>query len=325
MSKGLTPEQLAAQNAINYTGTALRARALNFAQMTGTEFVVRTQEIPVGSIIRSPYQPRLIIDQEHIETLAESIKASRQIEPILVRQTGEQEYELIAGEHRWEAIKLLGRDTILATIRQISDGEAEIAALVDNIKHKGITDYEAGRKFAELIENGKVASPSEMARIAGIARQTVYRCVTLAKLPKEITSILDDHPDAIGGHAGETIDALIKEGFLEQAVAAVNAVIAGSLKQKEIDSWVRSKAKAQAAKSDPVSNEQRLEATKAPRIVCADDRISGRVVTKGNKIRFDVACDKALPPETVAKIEEKLREMLAQLTIPEDPAENSSS
>ena len=304
MSK-VTLEEMAKKNAISF----MAPRPRPFAQIVGMEFAAQTREIPVSAVHPSPYQPRILLDREHIESLAESIQASRQIEPILVREIEEGVFELIAGEHRLEAIKLLGRDTILATVRQLTDSEARIAALVDNIKRREISDYEAGKAYLGLIDTGEVASPSEMSRLVGVARQTIYRCIALASLPEAITSLLAVNPFLIGGHAGEALKGLIDEGLQEIAIKAAEEVAAGRLKQKDIDTWVRAQVATQTDK--PASR------VRVPTFVCADDRIRGTVQTQGHKIRLDLACQKDLPPEAVTRLEAHLKALVKELSVPD--------
>ena len=307
MSTKVTPAELAKKNAISF----MASRPRSFSQTVGMEFAAQTREIPVVAVRPSPYQPRVMLDQEHIESLAESIQASRQIEPILVREIAEGEFELVAGEHRLESIRLLGRDTILATVRQLTDGEARIAALVDNIKRREISDFEAGKAYLGLIESGEVASPTEMSRLAGVSRQTIYRCIALASLPEAITGLLNTNPFLIGGHAGEALKGLIDEGQTEIAVKAAEEVAAGRLKQKDIETWARARLVSQGGAGKPASR------GRIPAFVCADERIRGTVMTQGHKIRLDLACQKDLPPEAVTRLEAHLKALVKELSVPD--------
>lgn len=306
MSKA-TLEEMTKKNAISF----MAPRPRPFAQIVGMEFAAQTREIPVVAVKPSPYQPRIMLDREHIESLAESIQASRQIEPILVREVQEGEFELIAGEHRLEAIRLLGRDTILATVRQLTDSEARIAALIDNIKRREISDFEAGKAYLGLIDSGEVASPTEMSRLAGVSRQTIYRCIALASLPEEIIRLLNANPSVIGGHAGEALKGLIDEGHTGIAIKAAEAVAAGRLKQKDIESWARAQLAAQSEGDKPASR------VRIPAFVCTDERIRGTVMTKGHNIRLDLSCQKDLPPEAVTRLEAHLKALVKELSVPD--------
>lgn len=300
MSKS-TLEEMTQKNAIRF----MESRPRSFAQIVGMEFAAQTREIPVSMVRPSPYQPRVLLDREHIESLAESIQASRQIEPILVREIEEGIFELIAGEHRLEAITLLGRDTILATVRQLTDSEARISALVDNIKRREISDFEAGKAYLGLIESAEVASPTEMSRLVGVPRPNIYRCIALASLPEGITSLLAKNPFLIGGHAGEVLKGMVEEGLQDLAVEAVQEVASGNLKQKDIETWVKSRTEKPASR------------IRVPSFVCADDRIRGSVITNGHKIRLDLACQKDLPPEAVTRLEAHLRAIVKELSVPD--------
>lgn len=264
----------------------------------------RTREVPMSQIRTSPYQHRKQKDQEHIESLAESILATRQIQPILVRALDDGFYELLAGEHRFHAMLQLGRSTILATVHQASNAEAQVMVLVENLKRKDVADYEAGVIFKTLLDSKEVESPSAMARMAGVKRQYVYRAMALANLPKEITRQLDEHPYAIGGHAGDDLRSLVANEQTALAAEAVKRVIEGKLKQGDVATWARAQLKGAATMRKPI-------------FVCADQRIRGTITTKGNRIALNLTCDKNLPAEAVIRIQAAVEKMMRGLSMPD--------
>ncbi len=108
-------------------------------------------ELPIETISFSPYQPRTAVDENALEELAQSVKRSGVIQPIVVRRT-RSGYELIAGERRLRAAKLAGFDKIPVVIREISDHDAAEFALVENIQREDLNPIDIARAMKRLRE-----------------------------------------------------------------------------------------------------------------------------------------------------------------------------
>ena len=111
------------------------------------------REIPVESIRPNPAQPRLSYESGALEELAESIRENGLIQPILVRQLLDGDYELIAGHRRWMAVRKLGQPTIRAIVENRTDTESAVLALVENIQRRDLDCMEEARAIAGLIES----------------------------------------------------------------------------------------------------------------------------------------------------------------------------
>lgn len=151
-------------------------------------------ELSVDSIKPSPYQPRLTLDEAAIEELANSIQSIGLIKPLLVRPLGNTEYELIGGERRWRAHKLIGIKTIMAYVRPIEDATAKVLALTDNEGQEPLTEYERGRSYADILASGVESSQRALARRLGVNVSIVSRCLLLMDLPESVRQILDKKP-----------------------------------------------------------------------------------------------------------------------------------
>jgi ParB family chromosome partitioning protein len=156
-------------------------------------------DIPVANIVQSKYQPRMVFDEKAIDELATSIQAIGLGKPILVRPLPEGKYELIGGERRWRSVKLLGWTTIQALVREMSDGVAMLLALTDN-NQEDLSDYELGRSYHRILENGEEQSQRALARRLGVNVSTVSRCLSLMQLSEKIRSLLDTNPTLITGN-----------------------------------------------------------------------------------------------------------------------------
>ncbi|GAB3470680.1 ParB/RepB/Spo0J family partition protein [Azotobacter salinestris] len=156
-------------------------------------------EILVEAIKPSPYQPRLTINEAAIEELANSIQSIGLVKPLIVRPVGQGEYELIGGERRWRAHKLVGIKTVMAYVRPMSDAMAKILALTDNEGQEPLTEYERGRSYAHILESGDEPSQRALARRLGVNVSIISRCLLLMELPEAARQILDKNPGLIGG------------------------------------------------------------------------------------------------------------------------------
>lgn len=146
--------------------------------------------LKVSNVVQSRFQPRLAYDQSKLQELAESIRESGVIYPILVReklQSGalEPQYELIAGERRLRAVKLLGQQEIPAIIKRVDDTEAAKIALIENLQREELTAIEEALAYQRLQQEFEMTQ-EQVARAVGKDRATVTNTLRLLQLPKPI-------------------------------------------------------------------------------------------------------------------------------------------
>ncbi len=111
----------------------------------------QTRDIPLNKIVSNRYQPRLTFKEEAIKELAESIKENGLIQPISVRQNGEQ-FEIIAGERRYRAMCYLQAETIPCFVLDVDDSQMAEMALVENIQREDLSAIEEAKAFVIMIE-----------------------------------------------------------------------------------------------------------------------------------------------------------------------------
>ena len=111
--------------------------------------------INVSSIKVSPYQPRVNFDEDNLKSLVESIREQGIIQPILVRKASKNKFELIAGERRLRAAKILGHDSIPAVIKQITNESAAIFSLLENVQRENLNPIEEAQGLQKLIKDFK--------------------------------------------------------------------------------------------------------------------------------------------------------------------------
>jgi ParB family transcriptional regulator, chromosome partitioning protein len=132
----------------------------------------------------NPFQPREEFDQEHITELAQSIKEKGVIQPLLVRRKGDY-FELIAGERRLRACKLLGHNKIPIIVKDVDDRDSLEYALIENIQREGLNPIEEAHAYQHLIDKFQVTQ-EKISEALGKGRATIANTLRLLKLPHEI-------------------------------------------------------------------------------------------------------------------------------------------
>src|SRR5262252_8627065 len=165
----------------------------------GLSALISTDQSPAGSdeireleidLIRpGQQQPRTTFDQSKLEELAQSIRTSGVIQPLLVRPAGGL-FELVAGERRWRAAQLAGLSRIPAIVRDIPDEKLLEFALVENIQRQELNPIEEANAYKRLIESLGLTQ-DEVARRVGRDRTFVTNYLRVLKLPTEIQNLIE--------------------------------------------------------------------------------------------------------------------------------------
>ena len=152
---------------------------------------VRTQgsstinEIPLDQIEPNANQPRSLFDDDKLQELANSIREIGIIQPITLRQTAENRFQIIAGERRWRASQMAGLKTIPAYIRTINDQDVMEMALVENIQREDLNPIEIALAYEHLIESTGMTQDRISERV-GKSRSAITNYLRLLKLPAQV-------------------------------------------------------------------------------------------------------------------------------------------
>ena len=149
-------------------------------------------EIPITQITPNPDQPRQNFDEEALEELATSIRELGIIQPLTLRSTGDNAYQIISGERRYRAAQLAGLETVPAYIRTANDSEVTEMALIENIQREDLNAIEIALTFRKLIDQYNLTQERLSERI-GKKRATIANFLRLLKLPAEGQLGLHDH------------------------------------------------------------------------------------------------------------------------------------
>lgn len=159
-------------------------------------------KLSVDEVDPNPYQPRKVFPQQELEELAASISEVGLLQPISVRQVRDR-YQIIAGERRWRAYKLLGRSTIEALIIPVEESDMAVLALVENIDRADLSDYEIGKALRQV--EGLFPTRKKLAEALGMNREDMYRYYAFEHFPESILVKLDANPRLLSRAAAADI------------------------------------------------------------------------------------------------------------------------
>jgi ParB family chromosome partitioning protein len=190
-------------------------------------------DLPIKDIHMNPFQPRTSFNEEHLRELASSIKELGVIQPITVRKKDFGKYELVSGERRCRASKLLGIDTIPAYVRIANDQESLEMALVENIQRQDLDPIEIALSYQRLIEEIDLTQ-EQMSERVGKSRSAIANYLRLLKLDPIIQTGMRDSFISMG-HGR----ALINLESLEQQLDIYQKILADSLSVRETEKLVK--------------------------------------------------------------------------------------
>lgn len=157
------------------------------------------KEINISLIKANPFQPRKVFNQESIEELSESIKSCGLIQPILVEESLDGGYIIIAGERRFRASTLAGLTTIPVIIKNLSEEAKLEIALVENIQREDLTPIEEAKAYKKLMDVMHLTQ-DEVAQKVGKKRSTISNSIRLLNLPDDLQSSVNNG-SLSAGHA----------------------------------------------------------------------------------------------------------------------------
>ena len=151
-----------------------------------------TSYIPINAIRTNPNQPRRIMDRDKLEELASSISLYGVLQPITVRRINVGEYELIAGERRFRACRMLGMNEIPAIVLNADKTDSAILALIENIQRENLNYMEEAEAFSELISRHGLTQ-EELADRLGKRQSTIANKLRILRLSDETRRIIAEN------------------------------------------------------------------------------------------------------------------------------------
>ena len=186
------------------------------------------EQLPIDRIKPNPFQPRRDFAEEGLRELAESIRISGIVQPLLVRPA-QGVYQLIAGERRWRASKLAGLETVPAIVRELDDRLTLELALTENLLREDLNPMEVASAY-QALQTEFGLSQEEIAQRVGISRVAVTNCLRLLKLSPEIQQLIRE-AKITAGHAR----ALLTMYDPEAQARLANAIAQLGLSVREVE------------------------------------------------------------------------------------------
>ena len=211
-------------------------------------------EIPIEFIQSGRYQPRTHFAEASIEELSDSIKSQGVMQPIVLRPLSKDRYEIIAGERRWRAAQLAGKEKIPAVVRDVDDESALAMSLIENIQREDLNPLEEARALQRLIDEFQLTH-AEIARAVGKSRSAVTNMLRLCSIDSRVAGMLE-RGDIEMGHARAL---LTLEGSVQLELA--NTIVSRGLNVRQTEALIRAtdKSTAKELSKDNDPDTKRLE------------------------------------------------------------------
>jgi len=257
-------------------------RGLNALLQTVESATTGIEQVRVDLIDPSPFQPRREFPEDSLAELAESIRACGVVQPILVRRSSAPEgrYQLVIGERRWRAARLVGLETVPAMIRELTDQDALELALTENLLRKDLNPLEVASAYQVLQETYHL-SHEEIAQRLGINRSSVTNTLRLLRLPAIVQEMLSKEQITYG-HARALLGLNSEAAQVQLALRTARQ----GLSVRDVENMVasrESKPAANKAASKPLTDPNvraaavELERTLGTRVKILGDGRRGRI------------------------------------------------
>jgi ParB family chromosome partitioning protein len=234
-------------------------------------------EIAIDSIGPNPFQPRTRFDEASLKELADSIRATGVIQPLLVRRVGPGDHQLVAGERRLRAARMAGLKKVPVVVRELEDRSMLELALIENIQREDLNPIDEAKAYQALIEKVGLTH-DELSERVGKQRTTITNALRLLSLPPEVMDMVS-RGTLSAGHA-RAILAL--SGRAEQLVAA-RYISGKGFSVRRTEAFIRRKQRATASRPRPTKAgaladlENKLQLKFSTRVAITPGRRGGRV------------------------------------------------
>ena len=187
--------------------------------------------LPIDKVFPNANQPRKLFNKETLEELAQSIRENGVLQPILVRQIGNN-YQIVSGERRYRASKLAGMKSIPAVVRCLNEEKTMLAALIENIQRQDLNPVEEARTLRDIILNYGLTH-DQLAEKVGKSRSALTNRLRLLQLPPEVQLMVADGRIS-AGHAKMLAGLKDKESVKFWAKKIINEQLSVYETEKQI-------------------------------------------------------------------------------------------
>ncbi len=222
-------------------------------------------EISLDRIERNPFQTRTHFDEEALNELADSIRVSGVLQPILLRPIPDGRFQLIAGERRWKASKLAGLKSIPALVRSVPDEQVMEITIIENLQRADLNPIEQAMAFSRLSRQFGM-NQEVIAQRTGKDRATIANYLRLLRLPTSVQEMVASGELSFG-HA-KVILSLQTESEMEDAAQRIRT---GALSVRQTESMVKNIRPAHG--KDHARKEERAAPPRDPNVADAEERL----------------------------------------------------
>jgi ParB family transcriptional regulator, chromosome partitioning protein len=197
------------------------------------------RHLPIELLHPNPNNPRKTFREEELEDLSRSIREKGLLQPLVVRQRDDGEYEIVAGERRWRASQRAGLHELPVLIRELSDGETLEIALIENIQRADLNPLEEARAYGQLLEQFSYTQ-QQLADSVGKSRSHIANTIRLLNLPDSVRAYIEDGK-LTAGHARTLVAT-------DSPADLANKIISLGLSVREAENLARKVSTSAAAK-----------------------------------------------------------------------------
>lgn len=263
----LIPQRMPAPQAVSSESAVPAA-----GSQTGDRVDSGPMQVPISAIIVNPEQPRMQFKHQELEDLMNSIKEHGIIQPLTVSLRPGGGYELIAGERRYRASKMLGLATVPVVVRNVGATEKLVLALIENIQREDLNPLEEAKAYGRLLS--EFGMTQEMvAKQVGKARSTVANLIRLLDLPQEVQEAI-----SAGIVASGSARAMLALPDKESQMAFFKKLITGRMSTRDAEAGVR-KAGGRSRKSPAIlADEETLRGVLGTKVEIKNRHGKGSIV-----------------------------------------------
>lgn len=222
-----------------------------FLDNSATENGTSAVKLAIHEIEPNRDQPRKNFNEKALSELAKSIEKNGIIQPLLVRPMSDGSYQLVAGERRWRAAHMAGLHEVPVTIREMTDEEASVFALIENLQREDLNPVEEAEGLKSLIETYGFTQEEAADRV-GKSRVAVTNTLRLLKLPQSVLSLLGEGK-ITAGHSR----ALLGLDDEKEMLRIADSAITNELSVRQVEKMV--KYAAQGEKSTPKKRDKKRD------------------------------------------------------------------
>ncbi|MGD9726144.1 MAG: ParB/RepB/Spo0J family partition protein [Nitrospiraceae bacterium] len=236
------------------------------------------QQLRVESIVPNRYQPRQQFSEAELLDLAKSLKENGLLQPVLVRRKGDGIFELIAGERRLRAAKLAGLEKIPALVRNCSDQESMVLALVENLQRDDLNPMETARAYHRMVNEFGLTQDA-IAQKVGRDRSSVANLLRLMTLPNEIQQLIETDQLSTG-HAKVILGLVAPDAQMQLARRILQAHLSVREAERLLQHQAEGRRSAKRAVRPPARSdlEERLQKRLATRVHIEKGRRGGKII-----------------------------------------------